>query len=93
MRIQGLTQLKAVDRVDAILAPPGAVEMLRNETEVLFGEHMRPLRADPSFIRLANRLGLVAAWDKSGTWPDFCSDVRLPYDCRAEARKLGSAAA
>ena len=25
----------------------------------------------------------------SGNWPDFCSDPDLPYNCKAEAAKLG----
>jgi TolB-like protein len=43
------------------------------------------LRRDRRFMRLAARLGLVAYWKSSGHWPDFCSDPKLPYNCRALA--------
>jgi hypothetical protein len=43
---------------------------------------------DAPFMALAKRLGLVDLGVKSGHWPDFCRDPRLPYDCKAEAAKL-----
>jgi len=42
---------------------------------------------DPRFIELAMRIGLVDYRQSSGHWPDFCADPKLPYDCRAEARR------
>ena len=39
-------------------------------------------------MRLAKRAGLVDYWEKSGKWPDFCSETDQPYDCKAEAAKL-----
>ena len=43
---------------------------------------------DPRFLRLCAKLGLVSYWLDSGSWPD-CAD-RVPYDFRAEARRLGT---
>jgi tetratricopeptide (TPR) repeat protein/TolB-like protein len=43
-------------------------------------------RADPRFIPLAVKLGLVAIW-KATKWPDFCTASNAPYDCRAVAEK------
>ncbi len=57
------------------------------DQDVLFFDVMRPLRADPRFMTIAARQGLVAIWLKTDRWPDFCSDKTLPYDCRAEAAK------
>ena len=57
-------------------------------TEALFRVHMRSIRSDPRFIKLAAKLGLVAYWQKTNVWPDFCSEPQLPYDCRKEAAKL-----
>ena len=37
---------------------------------------------------LAAKVGLLAYWEQTGVWPDFCRDPQLPYDCRAEAAKL-----
>jgi len=31
-------------------------------------------------------------WRKSGKWPDFCFDPKLPYDCKVEAAKLARTA-
>jgi len=56
----------------------------------LFMPATRNLRADPRFMSLAADLGLVDVWSRSDTWPDFCSDRTLPYDCRALATSLDS---
>jgi hypothetical protein len=49
---------------------------------------MHSIRSDTRFIALTAKLGLLAYWEKSGVWPDFCSEPQLPYDCRKEAAKL-----
>lgn len=59
-------------------------------TGMLFRPTLRKFRADPRFIRVAAHLGLLAHWQSSGTWPDFCFEPDLPYDCKAEAAKLAS---
>jgi hypothetical protein len=58
----------------------------QNFIENLYGPGMKAFRADPRFMRLAKRLGLVDYWEKSGHWPDFCAEPGLPYDCRVAAR-------
>jgi adenylate cyclase len=55
--------------------------------EVLFIPAAAPLRADPRFIKLAAQAGAMAYWQSTGKWPDFCTDERLPYDCRVEAAR------
>jgi len=57
-------------------------------TGQLFVTPLRELRHDPRFMLVVKRLGLVAYWQKSGKWPDFCVDSELPYDCKREASKL-----
>jgi hypothetical protein len=49
---------------------------------------MAPLRADPRFIAVAARLGLVSIWRRTNHWPDFCSVPGLRYSCQAVAAKL-----
>jgi tetratricopeptide (TPR) repeat protein/TolB-like protein len=44
-------------------------------------------RADPRFMPLAAKLGLVKLW-KATKWPDFCTASDAPYDCRAVTEKL-----
>lgn len=56
---------------------------------VMFRPSLREFRHDPRFMAVAKRMGLVDYWTKSGKWPDFCFDPDQPYDCKAEAAKLG----
>jgi DNA-binding winged helix-turn-helix (wHTH) protein/TolB-like protein len=56
-----------------------------------FQPEMKALRADPRFMPLAHRLGLVDYWRSTGRWPDFCAEPDLPYDCRAVAETLARA--
>jgi DNA-binding winged helix-turn-helix (wHTH) protein/tetratricopeptide (TPR) repeat protein len=85
--VQTTVQLGRVDLAFRLLEDPRSVESLRNGSEVLFRSYMRPLRVDRRFMTLAARLGLARYWLQSGSWPDFCGDPELPYDCRAEARR------
>jgi hypothetical protein len=45
---------------------------------------------DPRFPRLCAKLGLCHYWVATGRWPD-CADI-VPYDFRAEARRLAGGA-
>jgi tetratricopeptide (TPR) repeat protein len=56
--------------------------------ELLFRPAQADLRADPRFMLVASRFGLVDYWQRSGDWPDFCADPDLPYNCKIEANKL-----
>jgi hypothetical protein len=51
----------------------------------LFTPRMRAVRADPRFMPLAARLGLVDYWIEADQWPDYCSTEKLQYDCREAA--------
>ncbi len=61
-------------------------------TRYLFYPRMRVLRADPRFMPLAARLGLVDYWLDAGQWPDFCTTEELPYDCKEAALAARAAA-
>jgi tetratricopeptide (TPR) repeat protein len=50
------------------------------------------MRRDPRFMPTAVRLGLVAYWQKTGHWPDFCQAPDRPYDCKAAAQAALKAA-
>ena len=50
-------------------------------TALLFHAGMPELRNDPRFVPLCARLGLVAFWLATDTWPDCAGEV--PYDFRA----------
>ena len=48
------------------------------------------LRADPQFMALSARLGHVDYWQSTGKWPDFCTEERLPDDCKTEAARAAA---
>jgi len=57
------------------------------ERGALFRPDFAGIRADPRFMRIAARLGLVRYWRQTGYWPDFCASEQLKYDCKTEAAK------
>jgi tetratricopeptide (TPR) repeat protein len=58
-------------------------------TWVIFRSSFASLHNDPRFMAIAKRLGVSNFWRDTGKWPDFCTRSDLPYDCKAEAAKLG----
>lgn len=76
------------DRDAAMKAADAYQPGVPSELPYLFLPPAAPLRADPRFMKVAERLGLVAYWRKTGHWPDFCSEPGLPYDCKVETAKL-----
>jgi tetratricopeptide (TPR) repeat protein len=60
------------------------------DASLFFRPEFAPVRADPRFMSVAARAGLVRYWRQSGEWPDFCSNEQLKYDCKAEAAKYRS---
>ena len=55
----------------------------------LFRPTYANLRADPRFMRIADRYGLNDYWRETGRWADFCFRTDLRYNCKAEAAKSG----
>jgi|KBSSwiStaDraftv2_1062776.scaffolds.fasta_scaffold95581_2 tetratricopeptide (TPR) repeat protein len=50
-----------------------------------FLPNLRSVRADPRFMRFAEKIGRVDYWLDSGHWPDYCRTDTLPYDCKEAA--------
>ena len=72
----------AVDRhraTDRYLIDPGWT--------ALFPANLAALRGDPQVIRLFVRWGLFDYWRSSGSWPDFCYEPDLPFDCKRAAEE------
>lgn len=86
--IQGLGEMNRVDEIYSLLAIVPVETVLKDNTYILFRPWLANARADPRFMTVAKRLGLVSYWRKSGHWPDFCSDAGLKYDCKTEAARL-----
>jgi hypothetical protein len=57
------------------------------DKDALFRPDFAVVRADPRFMQIAARLGLVRYWTQTGYWADFCRSEQLRYDCKAEAAK------
>lgn len=51
----------------------------------LWSPRFREVRADPRFIEIANRKGLVRYWLETDQWPDFCVTENIKYDCREQS--------
>ena len=77
-----------VDQVYQLLDDPSFLPFVARD--VLFRPEFAPVRADPRFMQIAARLGLVRYWRQTGYWPDFCTSERLRYDCKTEASKYRS---
>lgn len=60
------------DHEDSALAAP-LVQMLE--------------KAGHTVMAVAKRIGLVEYWRSSNKWSNFCSEPKLPYDCKVEAAK------
>ncbi len=73
-----------------LLRPDDLRQGLTITRKFLFRSSAAGMRRDPRFMPLAAKVGLVATWEKTGKWPDFCAEPGLPYDCRAAARALAS---
>lgn len=74
-----------VDEVYRLLEDPSFQPFVQRA--VLFRPDFAAVRADPRFMQIAARLGLVRYWRQTGYWPDFCTNERLRYDCKTEAAK------
>ncbi len=87
--IQALGTFGRFDEVyRVLLGRPEATSAYNHyDADYPFRPHMRPMLADPRFMDVAHRIGILTVWRKSGDWPDFCNDPKLPYDCQKEAAK------
>lgn len=86
--LQALGTFGRVAEAYDVLKPAITLDSMLPNTEVLFRHHMRSIRADPRFIALTAKLGLLAYWETTGVWPDFCNEPNLRYDCKTEAASL-----
>jgi DNA-binding winged helix-turn-helix (wHTH) protein/TolB-like protein len=84
VRLISLGAVDAVFQVAAQATPDDEVE-----AEPFFRSNAAAVRADPRFLPLMAKLGVLAFWRSTGRWADFCEAPDRPYDCRALAGKLG----
>jgi hypothetical protein len=74
-----------IDEGYRLLEDPAFQPFIRRD--LLFRPEFARVRADPRFMQVAARLGLIRYWKQTGYWPDFCTSEQLHYDCKAEAAK------
>ena len=86
--LQTLAEFGRTDQIFEILLAWPEGYLIDHVTDVLFRPTFAEVHADPRFMQVADRLGLVAYWRTSGRWPDFCKSAALPYDCEEAARRL-----
>lgn len=84
-QLLALGLFKKFDEVYQLLSDPRFQPFI--DPALLFRPDFAPTRADPRFIGVAARAGLVRYWRETGNWPDFCSTEQLKYDCKKEAAK------
>ena len=53
----------------------------------LFAPLTEPMREDPRFIALLDKLGLPDYWRMTGRWPDFCAKEPRSVCARLKARQ------
>ena len=87
--IQTLGEFDREEDLFAILADWRTKDEIPYFADVLFRPPMKELWRDPRFMRIGKALGMLDYWRASDNWPEFCVDPDLPYDCKAEAAKLG----
>ncbi len=89
--VEALARRDRVDDAYAFIERMGVDLRDRLPFTMLFGVLTRNLRADPRFMTVAARAGLIAAWQQGQAWADFCDAGGVPYDCRTEAQRALSA--
>jgi len=83
--LQALGNFGRVDQVYQLLNDPRFEPSV--DRAILFRPDFAAVRAEPRFMQVAARLGLVRYWRESGYWPDFCKSEQIRYDCRTEAAR------
>jgi tetratricopeptide (TPR) repeat protein len=86
--VQVLGEFHETDELVQVLVNWNDMSEVPYFADILFRPALADLRADPRFILIAKRFGLVDVWTHTGDWPDFCFQPNLPYDCKKEAAKL-----
>jgi TolB-like protein len=72
-------------RLGPVGGPDDVIGLNAYRSHMMFSAAYPELRANPRFVKLCARLGLVEYWLTTQHWPD-CAEI-TPYDFRAECEK------
>jgi DNA-binding winged helix-turn-helix (wHTH) protein/TolB-like protein len=92
-RTEAIGMLAALGSVDAAFdlanesfsASAGSRPQPLFDATVLFLKTSAAFRQDPRFMALAAKVELVAFWNATQRWPDFCVEPGASHDCRVQA--------
>jgi len=74
--------------LDLVMRRFDAGDTLVRESGILLRPAFSQARQDPRIMELFDITGQFDYWLDSETWPDYCSDPELPYDCETAARRV-----
>jgi len=58
------------------------------ESGIVMKPAFRTARRDPRVMELFDVTGQLDYWLESDNWPDYCTDLELPYECKETARQF-----
>ena len=73
--------LRELEKDLPTISPPGQFG-----PDWVFERAFEKLRRDPRLIAILAKAGIPQYWLQTGSFPDYCTRERLPYDCREAAR-------
>lgn len=86
--VQTLGEFNREEELFQILTNWQHKDLIPFMADVLFRPPLKELWYDPRFMQIGKAMGMLEYWRASDTWPEFCADPNLPYDCKTEAAKL-----
>lgn len=86
--LQTLAEFGRTERIFEVLLRGPQAYPVDHVTDVLFRPNFAQVHANPRFMAVAARLGLLDYWRTTNRWPDLCGSATLPYDCRAVAARI-----
>jgi len=74
--------------LDLVMRRIAAGDSLVRESGILLRPAFSQASQDPGIMGYFAKTGQLDYWLQSGSWPDYCSDPELPYDCQEAAQQV-----
>jgi hypothetical protein len=72
--------------LDLVLRRIAAGDTVVRESGILLRPAFTKAREDPGIMEYFAKTGQLDYWLQTQTWPDYCKDPELPYDCEGVGR-------